>query len=403
MAKEELSIDQVVALASSGDESGIALWLESGGNPDQYDAAGWTPLLAAAVRGKAGVVAQLINNSFRQANVELIHGQSGALPIHYAGQAGDVATAKLLLDKCPSHLDRVWLVNGHTLFLQAVFYGHIKLAQFALERGANTAATTLRGLGGNELASQFENQAMVDIIKAHDSSVEEKQAYYKVLLGKIAPLYPPLQRAKYQASDTLVSMIEEGLSKVSAKRQSSAELLKKIFDFIDNAKLDLNYLGGCLQQPPLVVAVTGNNGSPANPEMAAFRLQLARYLLDKGANPTVCEQHPMGVNAVIRAAVFNHLAILQLMSKSISPAALAAALNEQPVVNGLTALHDTVLRASTAGADRFDGYLEQIRWCVAHGARSDIEDYSGRTQRSIGEGIQQNDRRQKVLGALDNS
>ncbi len=39
------------------------------------------------------------------------------------------------------------------------------------------------------------------------------------------------------------------------------------------------------------------------------------------------------------------------------------------VVNGLTALHDAVLRASTVPDDRLSTYLEQIRWEVGSGAR----------------------------------
>jgi hypothetical protein len=108
----------------------------------------------------------------------------------------------------------------------------------------------------------------------------------------------------------------------------------------------------------------------------------------------------MAVNAIIRAAVFNHLDILRMMAEHMTPQSLAAALNEQPVVNGLTALHDTVLRASTAGPDHFEGYLEQIRWCIASGARSDIGDYSGRTQRSIAEGTKGPENRRRILEAL---
>jgi hypothetical protein len=159
-------------------------------------------------------------------------------------------------------------------------------------------------------------------------------------------------------------------------------------------------LGGVLRQPPLIVVVTGNNGEPSNPDMAEFRKRMAEYLLNKGADPTVQEHHPMGAHSIIRAAVFNHLDILKMMGNTMKPEALAGALNDIPIVNGLTALHDSVLRASMAGPDRIDGYVEQIRWAVANGARYDIEDFSGRTQRSIVEAIMDAKRKKLLLEAL---
>jgi hypothetical protein len=134
----------------------------------------------------------------------------------------------------------------------------------------------------------------------------------------------------------------------------------------------------------------------------ALRLQVAARLIDYGADPLLEEVHPMGVHAVIRASVFNHLDILKLMGEAIAPEALAAGLNQVPIVNGLTALHDTVLRASTAASDHLDGYLAQIRWAVGCGARSDIEDFSGRTQRSIADATSDPAVRQRIIEALGN-
>ena len=108
----------------------------------------------------------------------------------------------------------------------------------------------------------------------------------------------------------------------------------------------------------------------------------------------------MGVNAIIRAAVFNHLQALKAMGQAIGSDRLAVEINSQPAVNGLTALHDSVLRASTAGEERLEGYLEQIRWLVRSGARTDIEDFAGITQRMIAESIQDEQRRSLLLDAL---
>ena len=111
----------------------------------------------------------------------------------------------------------------------------------------------------------------------------------------------------------------------------------------------------------------------------------------------------MGAHAIIRASVFGHLDILRLMGARLSASELAGALNEIPVVNGLTALHDAVLRASTAPEELLPRYLEQIRWEVSCGARSDIADFSGRTQHKYAEDIPNPSRCKAILAALDSS
>jgi hypothetical protein len=80
---------------------------------------------------------------------------------------------------------------------------------------------------------------------------------------------------------------------------------------------------------------------------------------------------------------------------------LADAINEIPIVNGLTALHDTVLRATMAAPDHFEGYLNQARWFMQHGGRSDIEDFAGVTQRNIAERAETPDVRERLLKVLD--
>jgi ankyrin repeat protein len=395
-----VDLDRVISAARAGDLATVDRWLAGGGNPDQYDREGWTPLLAAAVRGQAKVVSLLLDNPHRGADPALPHPYAGACPIHFAGHSGSVETARLILDLRPDQLEQVWLLNGHTLLLQAVFYGHRDLAAFALERGADTAATTIRGLAGVELARQFEFHEMAALLGPHDSPPEAKQASYQMLLDRIAPYTPWAQRAPQQHSDRLVQLIEDHLGKASDDSYDIDGALAEIRGHVESTGLDVNRLGGQLRQPPLTVAVTGTNGNPPSAPRAELRRRIARYLLERGADPGVREHHPMAVDAVIRAAVFNYLDILKLMAEHMTPQSLAAALRTRPLVNGLTALHDSALRATMAGPDRLPGYLEQIRWCVAHGAGPDIEDYSGRTPRSLADGARDPGIRREILDAL---
>jgi glyoxylase I family protein len=393
-------VDYAVNLARKGDVVKLGQWLNAGGNPNQYDKAGWTPLLASAVRGQSGAVEALLNGPWYKSDPDMPHRPSGGLPIHFAGHSGDIKTAELILRARPDHLDKVWELNGHTLFLQAVFYGHLELTRFALCKGADTSMTTVRGLGGMELAQQFQNRELIAILAPYDKPASDKRAYWESLLKRIAPIVPASQVQAQRLSDELVKSIMDGLANASLDAASVDLTLQKIREFVVSHKMDINRLGGDLQQPPIVVTVTGNDGDPANPSVARLRMELAHLFLDCGADPTLNEIHPMGVNAFIRASVFNHLDILKLMGTKMTPQRLTDTLNQQPSVNGLTALHDTVLRASTASPERLDGYLDQIRWFIASGVRTDIEDYSGRTQRGIAEQIGDPQRRATVLNAM---
>ena len=391
----ESTIDAGIDAARRGDVDTLREWLANGGHPNEYDAEGWTPLLAAAVRGQADAVELLLESG---ADPDIRHRESGALPIHFAGHSGNLTVAAKILDVRPDHLDAVWDINGHTLLLQAAFYGHVALAAFAVNRGANTAATTLRGLDALELAKQYSNAALVALLRQHEPPPGRKEAYFHALLERIAPSTPPEESAAQELSDRLVGAIQESIARAGENPAILPAALLTVRELLHEC--DVNRLGGVLRQPPLVVAVTGNNGDPPQPAVAELRFRVAQMLLENGADPMRRERHPMGVHAVIRASVFNHLDILKLMARTMSAQKLRDALNEIPIVNGLTALHDAVLRASMTSIDKLQGYLDQIRWSVENGARIDIEDFSGRTQRSIAEKTGDPERRRALLEAL---
>jgi len=394
-------LSEAVSASARGDAGWLRDWIARGGNPDAANEDGWTPLLIASARGRASSVDALLNNPVRKADPGVRFAPSGALPIHMAGESGDVDTARLLLAARPGDINEAWLLNGHTLLLQAAFYGHVDLAKFAIAQGANPAATTLRGLTALDFARQFDNRPLIDALTASAPALEAKEAYYKALLERIREPVPPGEEAAQSRSDEAAASITDALEQAGNHPESTDALAAQVAAKLDG--VDPNRLAGVLRQPLLVVAVTGNNSGPHPEAAAALRLVIARQLLDRGASPLAKEKHPMGADAIIRASVFGHLDILKLMGARITAAELAAALNEIPAVNGLTALHDAVLRAGTAPADRLPRYLDQIRWEVASGARSDIGDFSGRTQRQYAESIADPERRAAVVAALDSS
>lgn len=393
----ESLIKEVISYAKKNELILMKEYLEKGGICNFYDQDGWTPLLWASARGHKEMVELLLSNN---ADIEMEHKISKALAIHFAGHSGSVETSKILLEKAPNHIDAVWDLNGHTILLQAVFYGHFELADYLVKKGADTSITTARGLGPMELATQFQNTKMIEILKPFDSSKEKKEEYYKTYLKRIAPYIPEKEKEIQKLSDELVLTIETGIKKAFVDSDSLKTTMDKIKELVEVEKADVNRLGGYLQQPPLIVTVTGNNGFPEVEAVKKLRYDIAEYLLNKGASPIIREKHPMGAQTIIRGAVFNHLDILKLCANFISPRELTDAINEIPVVNALTALHDTVLRATMASREKFEGYLQQAKWFMDNGGKSDIEDFAGVTQKDIAKNCKDEYVRNKLLEVL---
>ncbi|NTU67530.1 MAG: hypothetical protein HGB02_01470 [Chlorobiaceae bacterium] len=395
----EPALQTALDAARHGDRKALMAWLKAGGNPDQADEDGWTPLLKASACGQAGAIDLLLDNPVRTADPGKPFAPTGALPIHMAAHSGSVPAVSRLLEARPQDLDAVFPVNGHTPLLEASFYGHVRLAAFLLEKGANPAATTLRGLTAADFARQFGNNALLAVVFSRPVTEQQKQDYYAALLEKVRESVPPGQEVSQKRSDDFVALIQASLAAVSRDPGQADRLFREVETAIDG--VDPDRCGGVLREPPLVVVVTGIDAPPHPEAVAALRLRLARLLLDRGASPLVREIHPMAVNSIIRASVFGRIDILRLMASRISAAQLADALNERPPVNGLTALHDAVLRAGTVDDEGLQAYLEQIRWEVGSGARTDIEDFSGLTQRDYAIRITDPERRRAVIEALD--
>lgn len=401
--------------ARDGDLEGLHNWLVNGGDPDIADEEGWTPLLIAAARGHASLVELLLFHNIpraRHADPNRRFPGAGGLPIYMAGQSADISTVKVLLRAFPDHLFETASRNGHTVFLQAAFYGqrpHQQLATYLLEhvgeilsipstdrqsiRAAQTRmfqATNVLGQNATALAKAYNITPMISLLQAHDCTTEEeRQAYYQALVKSFAPPLPAdLGERQIQAmTDDVILQIQNGLNAAlplsvdsDEFEQLQSDVLSRIDRYLQHPKFQVNRLGSPLQRTPLIIACVGADVGQA---MRLLRDSIVQALLANGADPLVREVRAMGVNAVIRAAVWGHLYVLERFAQRLHPEALAAALNERPPVNGFTALHDSVLRALSADGKLLDDYLHQIAWEISHGARFDIMDFCGKTQEMI--------------------
>ncbi|MFC1511602.1 hypothetical protein ACFL5H_00195 [Candidatus Latescibacterota bacterium] len=405
---DPLDVNGVLGAARRGDNEVVRDWLRNGGDPNAYASDGFNLFLAAAATGNTDILRMLLLEGVGPHKVDpdlplkdprRPDYRTNILAAHLSTQKGDVASTLLLLSKHPEQLHARVEVNGHTPLLQTAFYGHVELAKSILEKLGSIlpkgtdiqqetlrlfSETTVRGINATQFGRQFQNQAMVDVLELFDkATMEAKQADTKALLEAISggPRNPEAGTPAQEASETVINAITSGLVEVAAleEPERSAAVTRVIGELkaaTQNPSFDPNRLAGELLQTPIIAAVTGTN---ANEGVARLRREVVDILLEKGADPDKEEMYPMAVDAVIRAAVFNHFDILKRFEAVMTPEAMKQSLNQKPAVNGLTALHDSVLRAATGSA----GYLEQIRWARGLGASVDIPEHTGRTQRDF--------------------
>jgi ankyrin repeat protein len=398
----EIGVGDAVEMARRGDTVGLTSWLTGGGDPNTVDHQGWTPLLAASARGKAKVVDLLLNHAIvdaKRADPNLRFAAADALPVYMAGQAGDVETVRILLKAVPSHIHAISRVNGHTVLLQATFFGkssHLELARYLLdhvceilglpddrlsdEQTRLTTATNVRGLTPLGMALFWNNKPMADLLLLYPQPRdEERQKYLNRLLLGLADPQALTERMIAELKTWQAKAAESSEPKNSPVVVNMIAKAKAALACIMNMpKFEINRLGGPLYQTPLIFAITGTDSNEAEAEM---RHELVRHLLKHGkADPTVVEKHPMAIGAVIRASVLNQFPILQLLAEYLSPEVFVAEMNKSPAVNGLTAMHDAVHRALTASQETLHRHIDQIRWMIEKGSRTDIPDHCGQTQ-----------------------
>jgi len=396
---------EAVRVARSGDVAWLRAWLTNGGEPNQADQEGWTPLLGAAAHGQADAVDLLLSHDIAgapHADAALRFVDADALPLYMAGQAGDLRTVQLLLHAAPEHLHAVSSVNGHTVLLQTAFYGkqkHLLLAGWLLDH-----ASDIRSLPASALADEQIRLLSATNVRGYNSLSMQDLWHNEEMKALLLRYYPggvngergreiEARRGAYLQSlllsiATPQALTEKLLAEIAVYLETDdvAASEQRLDTLLAQPQFEVNRLGGDLQMAPLVLALTGVDVD--NPERARRRRALVQKLLAAGADPKVRERHPMAVGAVIRASVLNNFDLLQLLADAMPAHEFAAEMDVRPAVNGLTAMHDAVHRALTSPQAELAGHLAQIAWMIERGASLDIPDNTGQTQRQLAEAAQ---------------
>jgi uncharacterized protein len=364
------AFERAVAGAQRGDLGAVQSYLAAGGSPNATGAGGRSLLGWAAVRQQPEIVQALLGAGASPTQADR---RSGALPIHLAAQAGNVEVLNALLAAAPETREAVWPLNGHTPLVEAAFNQRPEVVEALLAAGADTGASSVRGRTPLNLVATEQSPAgtrIRDALTAVGAPATVDPARLSALLAREGIAPPPTRSAaeaalRQSATDVQQAMTSIANATTDGEREAGWNRLRAL----EPNAATLNALGGELSQPSLVFL--GTTGGTED-----VKVDVLNYLLERGADPFAAELHPMAVNAVFRPAVFGQAEVLRTLLAAVPPDRRAEYVNQQGVANGMTPLHDAVLRAGSGDAAV---RLDVIQQLVAAGARTDIANDAGET------------------------
>lgn len=371
-------------------------FLAQGGNPNVADAAGMTLSHWAAVRGH-GEIIDLLATSGADVNQK---NATGATPLHMAAQGGSPEAIQFLLD-AGANINAVWPLNGHTALLEATFNNRGDAVQALLEKNPDMGALTVRGLSAVDFAAREAPRSeaarqILDTLTTHNRQL----AASRPELG----LVEQTRDIGGQATVVIDFSQEQKNSRLQQLLQSDGIRPEQPASPLANQLLTAAQQGNLATTQQLVEQVrTSAQQAGENPTQAASafvnslagdlgaralidaslqgHVDVVRYLLEQGANPTLPEVHPMGITGLFKAAVFGHTEVARMHLETLrnmaqeadDPSLLTRAMDQQGGANGMTPLHDAALRGRT----------DVVRLLLEFGANTSLENYAGQTAAAI--------------------
>ncbi|WP_314435413.1 ankyrin repeat domain-containing protein [Massilia timonae] len=298
--------------------------LRSGADPNRRDPSGLTPLMIASGLGQPYMVSMLLDAG---ADVLALDPRMGATALHKAAQSGNADVIGFLLDK-GAFVDQQSPVLGNTALIDAVLHRQASAVALLLDRGARPAIRNHWGQSALDIARADDVADIARLIEARIASDAER-------VGELALV------AAVKAAD-----------RFEVERLVAA-----------GANLD--------EQVPLVGSLD-DRYTPLGIAAREGRLEIARLLLDAGADPTRMIGL-MGGTALHDATYFGHADIVRLLAEPRRGARPLPELDAQGAYNGLSALHDAV----------WQGHIDTVRALCDAGARRDLRGHTGLTPREL--------------------
>lgn len=312
------------AVIRAGDLPAATELLRAGADPNRRDPDGLTPLMIAAGHGQPYMVSLLL---VAGADVLALDPRMGATALHKAAQSGNPDVIGFLLDK-GAFIDQQSPLLGNTPLIDAVLHRHANAVALLLERGARTAIQ-------NHWAQTALDVARADGLDAIAHLIEARIA---ADAGRAAGL-------------ALVAAVKSG-ERAEVERLIAA--------------------GACLDEQVPVVGSLDDNYTPLGIAAREGYLEIARLLLDAGADAGRMIGL-MGGTALHDATYFGHADIVRLLAQSRRGATALPELDAQGAYNGLSALHDAV----------WQRHPDTVRALCEAGARLDLRGHTGLTPREL--------------------
>jgi ankyrin repeat protein len=157
--------DRLHDAVAAGDTGGVEKILGSGESVDVRASDQATPLMAAALGGKADIVELLLSKG---ANV-MARNAGGLTPLHAAAYSGSVPIATLLLQR-GAVLDDAANKGGVTPLMVAGEQNHVALAEFLIAQGADVNHGEVHGYKPIARALWKGNKDIVRLYKQHGAT-----------------------------------------------------------------------------------------------------------------------------------------------------------------------------------------------------------------------------------------